>query len=216
VSRLVALALTLAALTAAGCSSDDDSPSSSDVPSGAVAKVGDREISEDDLERQVKALARAQRTGGGDSSATGDDNSATGGGTSSDAAARKVRRDQALATLLMREALEQEAEERGVEVSDREVSDRWKAASAGQFKTKKALRRFLGGQTERDVLDQLRLQLLSERISEQVAEQAGGGKKGERAVREFQKEFQERWQNRTACAEGYDSPSCASDKSDSE
>jgi hypothetical protein len=114
----------------------------------------------------------------------------------------------------MREALEQEAADRDIEVSDAEVRQRWESASQGQFKTKKALRRFLGGQTEQDLLDQLRLQVLTERIHEQVGEQAGGGKKGAKAVREFQKDFQKRWQNRTACREGYAAAGCADDDSD--
>jgi len=222
--RAAPLAVLAAALLAvAGCSGgDDDSPSSSDVPSGAVAKVGDEEIGEEDLERQVEALARAQRPTGGGSpggdgapGATGgaSDDGAAGGDSARDAQ-RRLLRDQALAALLMREALEQEAAERGVEISETEVAERWQAAAGGQFKTKKALRRFLGGQTEQDVLDQLRLQMLSEGIAEQVSEEAGGGRQGARAVARFQREFRDRWQQRTACAEGYDAAGCAVGDSD--
>jgi FKBP-type peptidyl-prolyl cis-trans isomerase (trigger factor) len=208
VSRRLALllaALVLLAPAATACGDDDgDSPSSGDVPSGAVAKVGDAEISEEALDEQVDALARAQRggpSGGGSSNGDADDEAAR--------QEREQLESQALSTLLMREALEQEAADRDIEVSDAEVRQRWESASQGQFKTKKALRSFLGGQTEQDLLDQLRLQVLTERIHEQVGEQAGGGKKGAKAVREFQKDFQKRWQNRTACRDGYTAAACA-------
>ncbi|HEX2161259.1 MAG TPA: SurA N-terminal domain-containing protein [Thermoleophilaceae bacterium] len=217
--RFALLFATVLLALAAGCSSDDDNggnrPSSEDVPSGAVAKVGDVEISEADLDRQVEALARAQRGSGSAAS----DGSAPGGASSGDAdggpsAEEQLREQleaQALATLLQRQALEQEAKDRGIEVTDAEVRQRWEAASRGQFKTKKALRRFLGGQTEQDLLDQLRLQVLTERIHEQVSEEAGGGKQGAKAVARFQKEFQQRWQDRTACREGFNAPGCTDD-----
>jgi hypothetical protein len=230
--RLRPLAATLAiaaglALAGAGCGGDDgDNASSEDVPSGAVATVGGVEISEQELDEQVDALARAQRgggSGGGGSSSGGDDGSDSsdgdgdGNGDAADrqaAAEREQLEAQALSTLLMRQALEQEAADRDIEVTDAEVRERWETAAEGQFKTKRALRRFLGGQTEDDLLAQLRLQVLTERIHEQVAEQAGGGKQGAKAVEQFQKDFQKRWQNRTACREGYAAAGCADDDSD--
>jgi hypothetical protein len=209
--RLVALlAVALLALGAAGCGGGDDGDSDSgDVPSGSVATIGDVEISDADLDEQVAALSRAQRpSGSGGAQPAGD-----GGGDAGAKAQREQLEAQALSMLLMREALEQEAADRDIEVDDAEVRQRWEAASQGQFKTKKALRRFLGGQTEQDLLDQLRLQVLSERIHEQVSEQAGGGKDGAKAVKKFQREFQKRWQDRTACAEGYSAAGCSDDKS---
>lgn len=203
--RLIALlAAALLAVVAIGCGGGDDSASSDDVPSGSVATIGDVEISEQDLNDQVVVLARAQRSGGSSTGKKGDDPSK---------AERKQLEAQALSTLLLREALEQEAADRDIEVSDEEVQQRWEAASQGQFKSKKALQRFLGGQTEQDLLDQLRLQVLTERIHQQVSEEAGGGKKGAKAVAEFQKDFQKRWQDKTACAEGYTAAGC-SDSSD--
>ena len=218
--RLAALlAAALLAVGAVACGGGDDDGgggSSGDVPSGAVATVGDVEISEEELDTQVAALARAQRggSGGGTSPASGGGDSADSNGDGGDEPSPEVRKQlesQALSTLLMRQALEQEAEDRDIEVTDDEVRDRWEAASQGQFKTKKALRRFLGGQTEKDLLAQLRLQVLTERIHEQVSEQAGGGKKGAKAVKEFQQDFQKRWQDRTACRDGYTAAGCADD-----
>jgi SurA N-terminal domain len=218
VTLLAALLLAIGAVACGGGDDDDGGGDSGDVPSGAVAKVGDVEISEEELDTQVAALARAQRGGsaGGTTPASGgagsgDSADGEGGGDELQPAVRKQLESQALSTLLMRQALEQEAEDRDIEVSDAEVRDRWEAASQGQFKTKKALRRFLGGQTEDDLLAQLRLQVLTERIHEQVAEQAGGGKKGAKAVKQFQKDFQKRWQDRTACRDGFTAAGCASD-----
>lgn len=196
------VAALLAALAFAGCSGDDGdgdggSPVAADVPEGAVAKVGDDEIGEDELDAQVAVLARAQRGGAG------------GGGKAAAERQREQLRSQALAYLLMREAIEQEAAERGVTVRRAEAAKRWRTAAKQQFKTRKALRRFLGGQTQADLIEQLRMQMLSERIAEQVAEEAGGGEDGRKAAARFQKEFRERWAKRTACAEGYEGPGCA-------
>ncbi len=195
---LAAVALSTVGLIA-GCGGNDDGGSSGDLDSGVVAKVGDKEIKEGDLNEQVDALVRARGR--------------QAGGQSSEATARRQLRDQALTLLWMREAIEQEAADRGIEVSNAEVEQRWADVSGDQFKTKKAVRRFLGGQTQQDVLNQLRLQTLSERISQQVAEQAGGGKEGEQEVKRFQKEFRERWTERTACADGYAAAGCADEGS---
>lgn len=201
--RLLALlAAVLLSLGVGACSGGDDDgggdPEPAEVPAGAVAKVGDAEVSEKALNRQVRALARAQRRGGAGSS----------GGAA--AQRRKQLEAQALATLLMRRALEQEAKDRGIKVRRAEVRKRWRAVSRSQFKTKRALRRFLGGQTVRELVEQLRLQTLTERIHAQVRKQAGGGKEGDKAVREFQKDFQKRWQERTTCREGYEVAGCVS------
>jgi parvulin-like peptidyl-prolyl isomerase len=193
-SRLLALlAAALLALGAAACGGGDDegggggAESSADVPSGAVATVGGAEIRKNQLDAQVAALVRAQR----------------GGGDKLTPAVRRQLEAQALSTLLMRRALEQEAADRDVRVRRAEVRKRWKTISRSQFKTKKALRRFLGGQTERDLIDQLRLQTLTERIHEDVRKEAGGGKEGAKAVKDFQADFQKRLQERTACRQAY-------------
>lgn len=185
----------LVAVSVGGCSDDGGSSSSGDLGAGVVAQVGDQEIGEQEIARQVDALTRAQRPAGKEPPET----------------TKRQLRDQALTVVLMREAIEQEAAERGIEVSKAEVAQRWRAVSRDQFKTKRALRRFLGGQTEQDVLDQLRLQTLSERINEQVAEEAGGGKKGTQAVKRFQEEFRKSWADKTTCADGYAAAGCDSE-----
>jgi len=194
-SLLVALALAVVLASCGGGDDGDDAPQAGDVPAGAVATVNGVEISNDDLDAQVAVLARAQR----------------GKDKKPSSAERKQLQAQALSTLLQRQALEQEAKDRGVKVTKAEVRKQWSSVSRSQFKTRKALRRFLGGQTLNDLLAQLRLQTLSERILQQVSEEAGGGKEGAKAAKEFQKEFQQRWQEQTACAKGFKAAGCADD-----
>lgn len=186
--RLALAALLALALLGAGCGGDDDSPSSADVPEGAVATVDGEEISEQRLDEEVEAVKRAQSRGG----------------------ASKLDEEQleqqALISLLQTEWLEQEAEKRGIEVSMGQVSRRWRSAAREQFKTKKAMRRFLGGQTEEDVLRQLRLQALTAQIHQDIRDNADGDP--DKAVERFQQELQESAQGATACREGYDAPAC--------
>jgi hypothetical protein len=190
--RALALVAVLLAVAAVGCGGGDD-PQAGDIPAGAVAVIGDAEISESALDRQTAMLVRAQRSA--------NDTTLSG-------AQREQLASQALAQLLQREALEQEAAQRGITVDGSEIRRSWRASAKRQFKTRKALRQFLGGQTVAEILAQLRLQALTERIHEQVSKQAGGGKKGAKAVEEFQKDFQKRWQDKTACSGGYTTPGC--------
>lgn len=191
--RALALVAALLAVAAVGCGGDDDQPQAGDIPSGAVAVVGDAEIPKSALDRQIALLTRAQRQASGQAPSP---------------AQRKQIASQALAQLLQREAIQQEAAERGIKVNQAEVRRTWNSTARRQFKTKRALRRFLGGQRVADVLVQLRLQALSERVAEQVSKQAGGGKDGAKAVEEFQKDFQKRWQEKTACSGDYAAPGC--------
>ena len=194
--RALALVAALLAVLAIGCGGGDDGgdkPQAEDVPSGAVAVVGETEVPKTALDRQIAMLVRQQRRANGKAPT---------------AAEREQIASQALAQLLQREAIEQEAAERGVKVSKAEVRRTWNSTAKRQFKTKKALRQFLGGQRVADILVQLRLQVLSERIAEQVSKEAGGGKEGAKAVKEFQKDFQQRWQDKTACSGDYAAPGC--------
>jgi hypothetical protein len=190
-----AVALAAATLLAAGvtaCGGGDD-PEAPDLPDRAVAVVGDEEITGAELRDQVAALRRAQ--------------SEANGGTPGSPAASQLER-QALTTLLAAAALEQEAATRGVAVSPREARSRWNDVSRAQFPSKRALRRFLNGQSERDLVEQLRLQLLAERVHAQVAEEAGGGKRGAEAIARFQERLAKRWSERTRCRDGARASQC--------
>lgn len=192
------LAVTLAAGIAACGDSSSDVPA---VPDGSVAIVGQDEITRGDLDDRVTTLRRVQRQsvkGQKDAQPTGSDD--------------KTLEQQALSLLLQAAAIEQEAKSRGVVVTSAEVRQRWQAAAGAQFRNERQLRRFLGGQTKRDILDQLRLQLLNERILADVSEDAGGGKAGAKAAKDFQKEFQQRWREKTRCIAGKQSVGLCADR----
>lgn len=208
-SRLTTAALTTALLVA-GCGGSDSetTPTADDVPKHSVAVVGDEEISRRDLEREIKAM------GAGEGPAARPAAGTTSQGAPAavrDGAARRAPEQverQALSRLLEVRAIEQEAMERGIRVSDAEIRRRWRAVTKRQFRSRRALRRFLDGQSVRHGLRQLRMQELVQRIHDQVRRQAGGGRAGERAVEEFQREFRRRWADRTACAEGVSATGC--------
>lgn len=186
-ARRIALAALLAlGLLTAGCGGDDSS--SSGDGDDAVAVVGGEQVTKEDLDSQLDALVRARSRSGGTQPT------------------REQLEHQALTTLLQAEWLEQEAERRGIEVDMAELRRRWRAAAAQQFANEKQLRRFLGAQTEQDVLRQLRLQELTERIHEHIGANAKGSPK--KAVKRFQRRFLERVRKASACGEGYDAVGC--------
>jgi len=174
----------VATLLGAGCGGGDDEAVRPDrVPAGSVAVVGESQITKAELDRRVAALRRA-----------------TGKRSTPE---RRQLHSQALSVLLHEKAIEQEAAERGVTVDPREVRRRWNGVRRAQFANEKAVRRFLGGQTEQDVLRQLRLQLLTEGIHDQIREQDG-----DTAVARFQRDLQKRWTERTACRPRYATVGC--------
>ena len=180
---LLCAAVMAAALVSCGDDDGGGASSESDVPAGAVAVVGEQEITRSELDRRVAAARRAQR-----------------GRARQTRALREQQREQAMTLLLQEAALEQEAQEREVSVSDAEVRRRF-AEAKRQFKSKRAFRRFLGGSSEADILFQLRLQLLLERVGE-AARKDGDNPKS------FAQEFRERWADRTACRDRYATTGC--------
>lgn len=147
---LVSLALATAGLAACGGGDDGGNGGdgdSSDLPKNAVAVVGDREITRDQLDEQVEAVQRSMR-----------------GASKAELKANVDQaKQQALSQLIQLAAYEQEASERGVTVSDEQARERLETARES-FPSAKAFKRFLGKQTEEDLLAQLRLQLISEAI----------------------------------------------------
>jgi len=166
----------------AACGEDDGGgpPHASDVPRGAVAVVGDQQITKAQLGGRVAALRRAQRNG--------------------DKQTAAQLEQQAVALLLQETTLEQEGRDRGVNVTDVEVRQRLAGAKT-QFRDRRAYRRFLGNQTEADLLVQLRVQMLSDKIAEAAREDGANPK-------QVTEDMQRRWRDRTACAKGYAAASC--------
>ena len=109
--------------------------------------------------------------------------------------------------MLQRKWLEREAERRGVEVDESAVRRSWRATVRNQFPTRKALRRFLGRQTEEDVLGQLRVQALSEAIERDVRANADGDPA--KAVEEYRERFQRESRKATNCRDDLEAPGCS-------
>jgi hypothetical protein len=178
VKGLAALAATaLAAAGLAACGGGGSESRAPEIPPRAVAVIGDRAITPNEIEQQVAYLRRADP-----------------GGPKGEAL-----RQRALARLLETSAYEQEARERGLEVKRADVLERWRDLAPEELDDEKLMRRFLGDVTKQEVLDQLRRSELVERITADVIRKAGGGERGRKAVLEFQDEFSSRWRDRSAC-----------------
>lgn len=200
-ARATTLAALMALMLALGaCGNDDSAGSSGDLPEDVVAVVGTDEITEPELAERVASVQRSQPR---PSAAQRRDPQLR-------AQAKRQAEIQALTTLLTARALKQEADARGaISVTTADARGRWEGIAAVQFRNRRALRRFLGRQTERDVIEQLRVQMLSDALYAQIAAQGGDGKKGQQAVERFQREFRKRWQAKTICREGLEAAGCS-------
>lgn len=171
-------------LALGACGGDEpDAPDVDDIPAGAVALVGDEPVTKGQLRQRVAVLRRGQRKRG-------------------ERSARQLR-EQALTLLLQETALEQEAADLDVAVSEREVRRRVDRARE-QFESERQFKRFLGGQTEADLIAQLRVQALAE----QVAKQADLGESNANSLEELRGQ----WQERTVCRAGYVVSGCGNPK----
>jgi hypothetical protein len=169
------------ALTACGDDSDDDAPTAADIPPSAVALVGDEPITKAELKRGQATLSRLNPQ------------------------LRRPRnvkqlREQAMASLIQQTTLEQEAQEQGVNVSAAAARRRLEQAKR-RFPDRRDYERFLGRQTEEDLLASLRAQLIGEKVFQRLRE-------GESDSKKVLSEFNERWRERTACRPGYVVPAC--------
>jgi hypothetical protein len=184
---LLAVAVAVAVtMTAVACNGSDDGDKAPAIPPDAVAVVGGRPVSKANLNASVAALVRGRREapdvddGGGD------------------------LREEALATLLEQLWLERETNKLGIQLDEPEV--RRKAAAARRaFRTPAAYRRFLGGLTERDLLRQMRAQVLYEQLADHVA--------GVPGTQQLVAWMRERWTPRTDCLPAYARvPGCEEDR----
>jgi len=177
------MACLAAATFIAACGSDggdEDPPAISDIPAGAVAIVGDEVVSKRELERRIRAVRRSQVQS----------RSQSADGLAS----------QAMALLLQQIAIEQEAKEHGVGISEREVR-RLLVRTRRQFKQAEDFKRFLGRQTVQDLSRQLRIQALADKLADRVREDGGDSK-------DLIGTLELRWRERTACRPGYVVAAC--------
>jgi foldase protein PrsA len=180
---LIALAgVSAAVLTACG----------NDVPPNAVAKVGDETITQDEFDKWVRTAIRSQAQGGpavvpdppdfkncvaGKKKAP----APQGQAKQSDSALKKqcqteydTLKSEVMQFLIQAEWVQQEAEERDIEVTDAAVKKSFAAQKKEAFPTEKAYTRFLktSGMTEEDILFRVKLSELQEKLTKEITDDA--------------------------------------------
>jgi foldase protein PrsA len=159
ISRIVLLLCALASIALAGCGGDKD------VPADAVAVVDGEEISRSDYEALIAQAKKSYANQKREFPAAGSQEFQT-------------LRNQAVQFLVQREQFEQEAGELDVEVTDKQVDDRLAQIQKQYFggdkaKYEKQLKE--QGLTERQVRNDIRAQLISEKIFARVTREVKVG-----------------------------------------
>jgi len=170
----------LCALVAAGCGGDD-------VPSDAVAKVGDTVVTRQQFDRWYENAAKSQAQQGGPAVAPDPPNytkcvaaleSQQPKGTPAQDSALKKQcktsydqlKQQVMQFLIQSEWVQQEAERQGVTVKDAEVRRLFEGQKKQAFPKEAAYRKFLktSGATEADILFRVKLDALQGKLAEKV------------------------------------------------
>jgi foldase protein PrsA len=183
------IALTAAALgvgVLAGCGND--------VPTGAVAKVGDATISQDEFDKWMTIAVRGQSQQQGGSSVVPDPPDfekcvaakkktpvPKGQQKPSDDQLKKqckndfdTLKGEVMRFLIQGEWVEQEADKRGIEIKDAELQKALEDQKKQVFENDKLYRDYLknSGMTEKDVLFRVKLNQLQEKLVQKVTEDA--------------------------------------------
>jgi foldase protein PrsA len=187
IRSLCALAVVgLGATVVAGCGND--------VPPNAVAKVGDSVITQSEFDKWLKTAAAGQSTGGHGDVAVPDPPEFTncvaakakqplakGEKKPSNAALKKQCEDEyetlrreVMQFLIQAEWVLQEAEEQGVEVSDKEVKRSLEEQKDASFPNEKAYQEFIksSGMSEEDILFRVKLDQLQQKLTQKITESA--------------------------------------------
>ena len=181
---LLPLALTGAAVAIAACGND--------VPPGAVAKVGDTEITQDQFDKWMAIATKGQAQGGPATELDAPEftkcvaakkkaPTASGQGKQSDAALKKqckteydTIKSQVMQFLIQAEWVTQEAEKRDVEVKPAQLQKTLEDQKKQAFPTEKAYKTYLktSGMTEADILFRVKLNELQTKLTQDVTEDA--------------------------------------------
>jgi foldase protein PrsA len=176
--------LGLSALVIASCGNE--------VPPGAVAKVGDSEITQDDFDKWLTTAVKGQAQGG---TAVVPDPpdfpkcvaakkkapATESQGTPSEAQLKKQceqeynqLKREVMQFLIQAEWVQQEAAARDIEVSDKAVQKSFEDQKKQAFPTDKAYQQFLktSGMTEEDILFRVKLDQLQQKLTQKVTEDA--------------------------------------------
>ena len=163
-----------------------------DVPSGAVAKVDDSVIKKEEFDHWLQAAAQGQQAAG-----TGGVVAAPEPPFTECIAAKKKQpappgsqkptddqlksqcqqefdslKQQVMQFLISAEWIEQEADARGIEVSDAEVQKQFEDQKKQSFPSEKQYQQFLktSGQTEEDLLFRVKLDVLSTKVRDEIVQ----------------------------------------------
>jgi foldase protein PrsA len=205
-----ALLAAVLALAAAGCGKNIDRPESGD---DAVARVDDEKITKAEFDHWLATAARGQQPPGGGEAVVPDPPSFTKcveakgrapaqpGAPKPDPVQLKDQcrqefeglRDQVMQFLVSAEWIRQEADTRGIEVSDQEVRQQFEDQKKQSFQKDRDYEEFLrtSGQTENDLLFRVEVDLLSNQIREDVIKGQGEISQGE--IEDYYNENKERF-----------------------
>jgi foldase protein PrsA len=164
-----------------------------EIPSGAVAKVGDATITQDEFDKWLNTAVTGQAQGA--EAVVPDPPEFTkcvagkkklpvpeGQKKPSDAELKKqcereyeTLKGEVMQFLIQAEWVTQEAEEQGVEVSDAAVRKSLEDQKKQAFPTEKAYQEFIksSGMTEEDILYRVKLNQLQEKLTQKITEDAG-------------------------------------------
>jgi foldase protein PrsA len=185
IKSLLAVAVAgLGAAAIAGCGND--------IPPGAVAKVGDATITQDEFDKWMETAVRGQAQGA--EAVVPDPPEFTkcvaakkkqpvpeGQEKQSDSALEKqckqefdTLRGEVMQFLIQAEWVEQEADKQGIEVSDKAVRKSLEDQKKQAFPNDKAYQEFLksSGMTEEDILFRVKLDQLQQKLTQKVTEDA--------------------------------------------
>jgi len=157
------------------------------IPLGSIANVGDTEITRGEYENWLTILKKQDGSADKPESAL---------------------REQTMEFVISAEWLRQEADERDITVSEREIRTSFEQQKKQSFPTEAEYRKFLrtSGMTERDVLYRASLDLITNKIQKDVQSGAEDKKK---ALDEYVRDFHRRYRAITWCAEDYRMDKCA-------
>jgi foldase protein PrsA len=175
---------TLGAALLGGCGND--------VPAGSVAKVGDETITKKEFDKWLKTAAASQSQGGALVVPDPPDykkciaakrlQPTQGGSKPSDSALKKQCKQEfdqlkgeVMQFLIQAQWVEQEADARGVKVSDAEVQRSFQDQKKQAFPNDKAYKRFLAssGMSEADILFRVKLDQLQQKLTQKITENEG-------------------------------------------
>jgi foldase protein PrsA len=176
--------LGLTALVVAGCGND--------LPPGAVAKVGDSEITQAEFDKWLKTAVSGQAQGGAVAvpdppdftkcvAAKKKGPAPEGQGKPSDSQLKKQceqeynqLKREVMQFLIQAEWVQQEADQQGIEVSQKAVEKSLEDQKKQAFPSEKAYREFLktSGMSQEDILFRVELDQLQQKLTQKVTEDA--------------------------------------------